>query len=357
VTAVSLRGDVAQVSLAPVLISEDAGAERWDAYVRRHPDGTVEHLWGWREVFARAFGHDCVYLAAERDGAVVGVLPLVRYRSVLFGRFLVSLPYFNYAGVLVDDPAVAGALLERATTLAREHGARHVELRHRERQFTDLPARQNKLGFARGLPATADELWTGLDRKIRNQVRKAQKEGLTTDVGGDALIGEFYRVFAENMRDLGTPVFPHALFSEGLRQFERDMHVFVVRHRGQAVAGGIALTMGDTVLVPWASSLRGFRNLSPNTLLYWSMMEWASERGLRVFDFGRSSPGGGTQQFKEQWGGKPRHLYTEYLMLKSEAPPDQGTTNGKMARAIACWQRLPLPIANRVGPMIIRHFA
>jgi serine/alanine adding enzyme len=344
-------------SADPVMVRQDAGAERWNAFVAQHPNGTVEHLWDWKDVYARAFSHDTVYLSAERQGAIVGVLPLVRYRSALFGRFVVSLPYFNYAGLLANDRLAGDALMAAATDLARAHGARHLELRHTDRQFPALPARQNKLGFARPLPPTSDELWTSVDRKVRNQVRKAQKEGLTSAVGGVALVPEFYEVFAPNMRDLGTPVFPRALFLETLRAFPSNSQVFVVRRGEDPIAAGIALTFRDTVLVPWASSLRAFRHLCPNMLLYWQMLEWATGRGLTTFDFGRSSVGAGTQQFKEQWGAVGRPLWTEYVLFEGTEPPDQGTGNPRMRAAISAWTRCPLPIANWLGPRLMRHLA
>jgi FemAB-related protein (PEP-CTERM system-associated) len=340
-----------------VTVSTEVNGRDWDAFLDRHPDATVEHLWGWRDVFQRAFRHDCVYLAARRHGGVVGVLPLVRYRSAIFGRFLVSLPYFNYAGIVADDPEVSRALVAHAEGLGREHGAKHVELRHRERLSLQLPYSQVKVGVARELPQTVDDLWKTIDRKVRNQVRKAQKEGLTTVSGGVALVDDFYSVFAHNMRDLGTPVFPRALFVETARAFPRTAQFFVVRQGDRPVAGGVALRFRGTVLVPWASSLREARHLCPNMLLYWSMMEWAVNEGCGVFDFGRSSVGAGTQQFKEQWGGVARPLHTEYILLNGGSVPNQGTTNPRMQVAINIWQRLPLKVASLLGPRLIAHLA
>jgi FemAB-related protein (PEP-CTERM system-associated) len=344
---------------APLAVSvsvETEGAE-WDAFLESHPDATVEHLWGWREVYARAFGHDCVYLAARRGGRVAGVLPLVRHRSWLFGRFVLSLPFFNYAGIVAEDADVARALAEAAEAIGRAHGATHLEFRHRERQLPDLPFQQKKLGFSRPLPESSDALWTSLDRKVRNQVRKAQKDGLTADSGGAELADDFYAVFATNMRDLGTPVFPRALFTETARVLPGRTRFFIVRSGGRPIAGGVALFFRDTVLVPWASSLREFRQHSPNMLLYWSMMEWAIGQGARVFDFGRSSIGAGTQQFKEQWGGVPRPLFTEYRLLTRATVPDQGTTSPKMRMAIRLWSRLPVSLATTAGSLVSRHLA
>jgi FemAB-related protein (PEP-CTERM system-associated) len=246
-------------------------------------------------------------------------------------------------------------LLAEATARARSFGASHVELRHVERQFEQLPFRQHKLGMRRDLPSTTEALWAAVDRKIRNQVRKAQKEGLEAVTGGAELVDEFYTVFAENMRDLGTPVYPPALFSETLRLFPDRAKVSVVRYKGRAVAAGIVIGFRDVVLNPWASSLREFRHLCPNMLLYWTLLEQAVRDGAHVFDFGRSSPGGGTHQFKLQWGAAEVPLHWEYVLLSRAEPPNQGPSNPKFERAIRAWQRLPLSVANVLGPRIARH--
>jgi FemAB-related protein (PEP-CTERM system-associated) len=348
---------VAAAALLPVTVITDARPDEWDAFVDGHPDGTIEHRAAWRQVFQRAFGHDCVYLSARRSGTIVGVLPLVRYKSLLFGRFVVSLPYFNYAGIVADDQLVVDALVREAERIGREHGASYLEFRHRRRQVAASTARENKVGFHRELPSTSEALWSAIDRKVRNQVRKAQKENLAVVAGDVELAGEFYAVFAENMRDLGTPVFPLALFTEAAAAFGPACKFFVVRSGAVPVAGGIALTFRDTVLVPWASSLRAYRQHCPNMLLYWAMMDWSVAQGAKIFDFGRSTVGAGTQQFKEQWGGVPRQLYTEYVMLEDREAPDHGAGSEKMQFAVSMWQRLPLSVATRLGPKIIRHVA
>jgi FemAB-related protein (PEP-CTERM system-associated) len=338
-----------------IAISADIGGEEWDRYVTAHPDGTVDHLWGWRDLMPRVFGHECQYLVARRAGAVVGVLPLVLFRSRLFGRSVVSMPFLNYGGVLGDDDAVAGALADRAAAVARQFSASYVELRHQQRRLATTLTRQHKLGLVRALPPTVDELWTQTDRKVRNQVRKGQKEGLTVHEGGPELVDAFYAVFCRNMRDLGTPVYSKRLFSETLRVFPDRARVFVVRAGEQPVAAGIAIGLGGTILVPWASSLREFRSRCPNMLLYWTMLERAVQQGMRKFDFGRSSPGGGTHHFKLQWGAEAHPLHWEYLQITGEAPRDTGAANPTFSAAISAWQHLPLPLANLIGPAVVRH--
>jgi FemAB-related protein (PEP-CTERM system-associated) len=331
------------------------GDDGWDRYVEQHPDGTCDHLWRWREIFQGVFGHECAYLTAHRDGTIVGVLPLVRFKSRLFGRFLVSVPFLNYGGVLASDPEAAAALLEYARETGRAFGASHVEFRHRARQYDELPFRQHKIGMRLDLPQSADVLWNRVDRKIRNQVRKAQKEQLTVDDGGAELVDDFYAVFATNMRDLGTPVYAKSLFAETLRAFPDRARVHVVRREGRPVAAGVTIACAQTVLVPWASSLREFRHLSPNMLLYWRMLEYSIGRGASVFDFGRSSPGGGTHHFKQQWGAVETPLHWEYVLLNRSAPPDQGPGNPRFSLAIEAWKRLPLWVANAVGPRVVRN--
>ena len=340
---------------AHLTVSDRIDAAEWDQYVQHHPDGSIDHLWRWREVFSRVFDHQSTYLAARRDGVVAGILPLVQFRSRLFGRFLVSVPFLNYGGVLASDAAAADALLAEAHKVAIRFGASHVELRHTRRQFTALPCRAHKLKLTRPLPATSDDLWAGVDRKVRNQVRKAQKDGLTAETGHVELIADFYSVFSRNMRDLGTPVYPKSLFVETARLFPQELLTYVVRLRGAAVAAAIALRFKDTVIVPWASSLREYRQHCPNMLLYWTMLETAVQRGVQTFDFGRSTVGAGTHQFKLQWGAQPTPLHWEYVLLTRATAPDQGPYNPKFAAAIAAWQRLPLWLANAVGPAIVRN--
>jgi FemAB-related protein (PEP-CTERM system-associated) len=339
----------------PVSVEADATEEEWAEYVNGHPDATVDHAWGWRSIIERVFRQQCRYLTARRGGRIVGVLPLVCFKSTLFGRLVVSIPYLNYGGILAADASAADALVQRAQAVASEFGASYLELRNQQRYLPDRPCRQHKVRMALALPSAAEDLWKALDRKVRNQVRKAQKEGLTAESGGASLIPEFYSVFARNMRDLGTPVYPVQLFSETLHAFPGRARVHLVRREGQAVAGAVSVRFRDTVLVPWASSLREYRQLCPNMLLYWSMLEGSAADGARVFDFGRSSAGAGTHQFKLQWGAAEIPQYWEYVLFKGSEVPSHGIEGAKVGAAVAMWRRLPLWLTNTVGPRIIAH--
>ena len=339
----------------PAVVSETIDESDWDSYVASHPEGTIDHAWRWQGIFHDVFGHRSRYLAARRNGRVVGVLPLVLFDSRLFGRFIASVPFLNYGGVLADDPAVVTALVARARELAAAFGASHVELRHTSRLAPELPCRQHKLRLTRELPSTSEALWARVDKKVRNLVRKAQQDGLAVEIGGDELVAPFYEVFARNMRDLGTPVYSRALFTQTLERFPEAARVHLVRRGQTPVAASITLRARNTVLVPWASSLRDYRQHAPNMLLYWAMLEQAVVTGATTFDFGRSSPGSGTHQFKVQWGAVERPLCWEYVLLTRDAPPDQGPQNPTFAPLIDIWKRLPVWLTTRVGPYIVRN--
>jgi FemAB-related protein (PEP-CTERM system-associated) len=339
---------------ALVSVREVSPSEKndWDAFVTGNPDATGYHSWGWRTVIERSFGHRCFYLAARRHGRIEGVLPLVEMRSRLFGRTMTSLPFVNYGGVAATSPEVARALLGRAQALARERDSRHIELRHSSRVFPDLPEKMHKVAM---LLPLGPSMWDVIDRKARNQVRKAQKSGLTVVDGRAELLPEFYSVFARNMRDLGTPVYARKFFREVFNAFPDRARILVVRLDGRPVAAGVTFRTGTTVEVPWASSIRDYNNLCPNHLLYWTVIESAAANGCELLDFGRSTPNEGTYKFKEQWGASPKPLHWEYVLLGSGGIPDQSPKNPKFEIAIAAWKRLPLWLANRIGPVIVRN--
>jgi FemAB-related protein (PEP-CTERM system-associated) len=248
---------------------------------------------------------------------------------------------------------VGRALLDSAAAIASEEQVTHVELRHLVRRFDDLPVKQHKVTMLLRLAANEADAWTALDRKVRNQIKKAQKSGLTVENGGSELLGDFYAVFAENMRDLGTPVYSRRFFEEVLAVFPATARVFVARLAGAPVAAAITYGFRETLEVPWASALRSSRPLCANTLLYWHVMLHAIAEGRSTFDFGRSTPGDGPFQFKRQWGAEPSPLSWEYRLLKGDVP-NTSPTNPKFQMAIAMWKRLPVPVATWLGPSIVR---
>jgi FemAB-related protein (PEP-CTERM system-associated) len=309
----------------------------------------------WAVVLLAGLDHTPYVLTAEERGTIRGYLALSFVRSTLFGRFLVSFPYLNYGGVQADDDATARQLIDRAVGLADQLDVRYLELRH-ERPV-DHPALVqrpgNKVHMRLLLPAAVGTLWDSIPSKVRNQVRKGHKGGLRVAWGGEELLREFYDVFSQNMRDLGTPVYGAGLFRSVLRHFPRRAEVCAVRQCDRPIAAGLLLHGEGVAEVPSASSLRRFNTLCPNMLMYWSMLERAVQHGQSTFDFGRSSPDSPTYQFKKQWGATPFPASWQYY-VRSGHETDMRPDNPRYQRLIRVWQRLPVGLTRWIGPWIVR---
>lgn len=346
---------VGRIQAVDAELSTSASPEDWERFVEHSSDAGLYHRWGWRRVIEDTFGHETIYVSASRCGQIIGVLPLAIMQSRLFGRFAVSLPFVDEGGICTSDDGVRRLLTDCAASIALSRKLSHVELRHVWRQRPELPARQHKVGMTLPLASDLDTQWSVLDRKVRNQIRKAEKCGLVERRGGLELLDAFYDVFSRNMRDLGTPVYPRRFFERVISTFADSSTIFLVEDRdGRAVAASIGLVHRSSLAVPWASSLRESRAQCSNTLLYWRMIEHAVASGLTSFNFGRSTPGEGTYQFKQQWGALPTPLHWEYVLEAGRPLPDLTKTNSKYHTAIAAWKRLPVPLTRWLGPHIIR---
>ena len=340
-----MRSDV-RVSTAT-----SADGREWQQFVAECGDEAGYHAWEWQRVFETVFGHRAVYLVARQGPQLVGILPLVEIRSRLFGNTLTSLPFLNYGGVMARNSDAAHALVAAARREAQQRQCGHVELRHVAAQFPNLPSKQHKVAMRLELgPA----MWERLDRKVRNQIRKAQKSELVVERGGEEMVGDFYKVFARNMRDLGTPVYSRRLFEEVLRTFPHRSLLHIVRLKGEPVAAGFTYRTDRMVQLPWASSIREYNPLCANVLLYWDAIQFAHSTGATTFDMGRSTPDEGTFKFKAQWGAQPVPLHWEYELVTEREMPNVSPANPKFQLAIAVWQKLPLALTLRVGPLIVR---
>jgi len=335
------------------LYNEDGSA--WDAFVANHQDSTNYHQYGWRKVIEKSFGHRTMYLAATNShNEICGVLPFVQMKSWLFGSFLVSLPFFNYGGLLASEDSAVTMLLDASRKMLSGTGVEHVELRHIKRCDDIEATKQHKVTMILDLKTNEEKQWSGLDAKVRNQVRKAEKSGLQVVVGRMELLDGFYEVFCRNMRDLGTPVYGRNFFCNVLEEFPDTTRILSVILDGRTIASALLTWYKDALEVPWASSNRDFRQLCPNNLLYWEAIRFAIGVEARTFDFGRSTPGEGTYNFKKQWGARPVQLYWQYLLRAGGGLPDINPKNPRYRLAIQAWQRLPLMLTNLVGPHIVR---
>jgi FemAB-related protein (PEP-CTERM system-associated) len=334
---------------------EENERDLWDSYLENNPSATISHLYGWRRIISGAYGHATYYLAARQDNNIFGILPLVLVRSRLFGSSLASMPFQDYGGIVADDPVVTRNLLEQALKLRNETGVDCAELRHRDA----IPEgggllRQDKVTLLLDLSPGTENLWKKFSGKVRNQVRKAEKSGLTIGTGGAELLEDFYRVFAVNMRDLGSPVHHPRFFSHIFSEFGNRARLLVVRDGSRTIGGLIALFFKDAMVVPWASSLREYFSKCPNNLLYWHAFQLGCDRGCKVFDFGRSSIGSGTYNFKVQWGAEPIQLNWQLFFKRSQAKLNT-SEDWKLQAAARVWSRLPVNFTRRLGPAIRKY--
>ena len=339
-----------------VVVQDSYDEALWDQYVLIHPRASGYHLLSWRSVIRKAFGHPTPYLMAkDEEGKVRGVLPLVFTKSPMFGRFLTSLAFFNYGGVLADNVDAAHTLLKAAAVMAQEMGAAHIELRQDEPLATEWPVRSKKVSMRLALPSDYETLLKAFPSKLRSQVRRAQKEGMTVRIGGTELLGDYYRVFSRCMRDLGTPVYQKGFFEAILETFPKEVRLGVVSLNGTPLAAGLLYGFRNTLEIPWAASDKRFSRLSPNMLLYGAVLEFACREGFKEFDFGRSSVDSGTYRFKAQWGAQPHQLYWYYWLSEGRTIPELNPDNPKYKAAIAAWKCLPVPVANLVGPHLVKY--
>lgn len=330
--------------------------EAWHEYLAaRGHDGFYQRA-EWSQILSRGLQHETVCLQATDGSQLVGVLPLMFVRSRLFGRFLVSLPYLNSAGIVADSPEAEVALVDKAVELADQLDVRYLELRHE--RAVDHPALTeavtDKVHMRLSLPATTDELWNSFKSKLRSQIRKPlTNDSLSVEWGGHELLGNFYDVFTQNMRDLGTPPFSRDLFAAMLDELPGDAEICVVRCNGQPIASGLLIHGPGVTEVPSASSLRAFNATAANMLLYWHLVSRAVERGQHTFDFGRSSKDSGTYRFKAQWGATESPAVWQHYVREGSAS-DMRPNSGKYDLMINTWQKLPVWLTKLIGPSIVR---
>lgn len=327
---------------------------------------SIEHDPRWLDVLNQSMNHRPHLLVAADEmnpQRVRGILPLAFVKSFLFGRFLVSLPYLNRAGIVTQDESVADQLMGKAISLANELNAQHLELRHAGHELAHKAithTKRDKPCMILGLPDSADALWKQINAKVRNQIRKAEKHDFSVTFGHHELLNDFYNVFAINMRDLGTPVYAKSLFGSILHKFREEAELAVVRLEGKPVAGALLIhdqyeqpKFGRISQVPSASSLRAFNKTNANMWMYHQLLLRAIERGSGGFDFGRSSKDSGTYRFKKQWGAEPHGTTWQYHAPHGEIG-NARPNNPKYQRRIELWKKLPVSVSRLFGPRIVR---
>jgi FemAB-related protein (PEP-CTERM system-associated) len=328
-------------------------AVEWDRFAGSDPGFTHFHRFGWKGIIEDSFGHECAYLGAyDETGLLCGVLPLVRVSSRLFGRYLVSMPFLNYGGPLGSVEAVR-ALAAEACARAQASGAKLLELRSRVELPLELKVSHRKITVVLDLPGDRAALWKGFPAKLRSQIRRPQKEGVEVRFGVEQC-GPFYEVFARHMRDLGTPVLPRRWFELIAERLGEDAWFCCAWLNERPVAGGVGFRWAGELEMTWAAALADSNRIAPNMAVYAAFMERAVESGLTRFNFGRCTPGSGTHRFKLQWGGHDEALWWYQLASGNGEAATPSPERGAYAWGPRLWKYLPLPVANRLGPRIVR---
>lgn len=339
---------------APVIKRLDgAGHAAWDAFVHACPEATFFHRASWRTVLEDVFGHRAHYLYAERDGRIQGVLPLGHVRSRLFGNALISVPFCVYGGVAAADEASARALTDAARDLAEELKVDYLELRHLAPRNPDWLCKSALyVTFRKEIDVDPEQNMLAIPRKQRAMVRKGIKHELHGEIDTDT--GRFFDIYADSVHRLGTPVFPARYFRALREVFADDCDVLTVTHQGQPVSSVLNFWFRDEVLPYYGGGTLQAREVAGYDFLYWDLMCRAAERGCRIFDYGRSKIDTGSYSFKKNWGFEPEPLHYEYHLVRARQMPDINPTNPKYRMFVSAWKRLPLPMANALGPMISR---
>ena len=317
------------------------------------PQATFFHRAGWMKIIADVFHHDTYFLYAEVDGKIEGVLPLAHVHSLLFGNSLVGLPFAVYGGVATASSEVADALEAEAQKIARRLGVAHLELRNIHQRHTDWPTQDLYVSFRKEILPQEEANMLAIPRKQRAMVRKGIKNGLLSQI--DSGVDRFFALYAGNVHRHGTPAMPRRYFRALLSEFGADCEVLTVTGPdGRLLSSVLSFYFRDEVLPYYAGDDESARDLAANDFKYWELMRRSCVRGLKVFDYGRSKQGTGSYAFKKNWGFVPMPLHYEYCLYKRDAVPQNNPSNAKYKLLIETWRRMPLGLANWLGPFIVR---
>ena len=328
-------------------------AARWDAFVMACPEATFFHRAGWQKIIAEIFRHDTYFFYVEAEGQILGVLPLAHVNSMLFGNALVALPFAVYGGVAAITPEAADALEREAQALAKRLGVAHLEFRNVSVRHTDWPAQDLYVTFRKEILPEEDANMLAIPRKQRAMVRKGLKNGLVSEIDRD--VDRFFSLYADNVHRHGTPAMPRRYFRALQAEFGADCEVLTVTAPdGRVLSSVLSFYFRDEVLPYYAGDEESARELAANDFKYWELMRRSCARGLKVFDYGRSKQGTGSYAFKKNWGFVPTPLHYEYCLYKRDTVPQNNPSNAKYKLLIETWRRMPIGLANWLGPLIVR---
>lgn len=354
--AVELTAASAPLAIRRLSSDDRVAVARWDAFVDACPEASFFHKAGWQRIISEVFRHRTYFLYAERAGLVEGVLPLAQVKSLLFGNSLTSLPFAVYGGVAAASAAAVEALELEAQALARQLGVAHLELRNVRRRHAEWPLQDLYVRFRKDLAPDVEANMQAIPRKQRAMVRKGIKNGLSSEIDSDS--GRFFALYADNVHRHGTPAFSRRYFEALQQVFGADCEILtVVEGSGRPLSSVLSFYFRDEVLPYYAGDEISARELAANDFKYWELMRRSCERGLKVFDYGRSKQGTGSYAFKKNWGFEPQPLFYEYCLYRRDSVPQNNPANAKYRLLIDTWRRLPVGLANWLGPFIVRNLA
>lgn len=325
-------------------------------FLNHSPQTTIGHLPQWGKIYQKTFNYKSYSLIALNDEKqVCGYFPLYLVKDILFRNFLISTPFTNFSGIIDSgNTHLHQKFIDKAKEIAQKTKAQYVEIRQLKDNKLGLPGRDGFVTMFLDLTDDIDTIWKkSLNSKVRNQVRKAQKNKI--EIVENDNLNNFYAVYSRNMRDLGSPVFPFPFFQEIKKQFGKNCEILSVSHQEKIIASMFIIKWGKYFSDPWASSIREYNRLNPNNLLYWHAIKKACTEGYKIFDMGRSTIKTGTYHFKKQWGCQPVELNYNYIFNRSNEIPQVNANDNKYENIIKLWKKLPLPLANFVGAKIIKY--
>lgn len=352
----------------------------WDKFVMSHPSSNLYHLSGWKNVIEKTYGHKTYYLMAiDSSNIIVGILPLVHLKHFIFGNNLISIPYFDMCGILATDEQIEKKLFQEALEIGNTLRVDSIELRHihplslfhkvDQKKSTIIyqwdnneksvirERKDQKVRMVLELPDSSETLMQSFTSKFRNKIKKPIKMGLKCKTGGIELLNDFYTVFAINMRDLGSPVHSKQFIGNVLNEFPEKTKIGIVYKDDNPIACILVIGFKNVLANPWASALQDYKNLRANTLQYWTLLEYACDKGYTCFDFGRSSPDEGTYKFKENWGARSIPLHWYYISPDGREVVTESSKKSKFDAAIQIWQKIPVGITKIIGPSIRKNIS
>jgi len=337
--------------LAP---SDEGNARRWDEFVFACPEASFFHRSDWQGILRNVFRHPTYFLYAEQAGEIQGVLPMAHVKSLLFGNALIAMPFAVYGGIAASNPEAAQALEDEAQRLAKTLDVEHLEFRNVTPRHADWPTQDLYVTFRKEILPDVEANMLAIPRKQRAMVRKGIKNDLVSTVDRNA--DRFFKLFADNVHRHGTPAMPKRYFDTLLKVFGNDCEVLTVTARdGQLLSSVLSFYFRDEVLPYYAGDDESARHLAANDFKYWELMRRSCERGIKLFDYGRSKTGTGPYAFKKNWGFEPQPLHYEYCLYKRDGIPQNNPNNAKYKLFIEAWRRMPIGLANWLGPHIVRN--